>query len=312
MSYYITGDCHARFEKILWFDRFNHELTGEDVMILLGDVGLNYFLNKTDQNSKNMLNDLPNEFFCIHGNHEARPSESIGYEEKEWHGGIVYYEPEYPNLLFAKDGEIYDFDGKKAVAIGGAYSVDKEIRLSMELPWFPDEQPSDEIKRRVEKKLQEVNWKVDYVFSHTCPSVYEPTDLFLEHIDQSKVDKSTEIWLNDIAQNLHYQRWYFGHYHDNREYTDATMLYEEIQELGKEGFVQKIGRPKYKKGEEVLFYVNVDGEYHECLGRIVTIDALGTFEQARETSYDIEGADFKDPSEMVFYKHVVESNLRKK
>lgn len=55
------------------------------------------------------------------------------------HGGEVYYEPEYPNILFAKDGEIYDFDGKKAIAIGGAYSCDKEYRLLTGLPWFQDE-----------------------------------------------------------------------------------------------------------------------------------------------------------------------------
>ena len=41
---------------------------------------------------------------------------------KNWHDGVVYYEPEFPNILFAKDGEIYDFDGKKALVIGGAYS----------------------------------------------------------------------------------------------------------------------------------------------------------------------------------------------
>lgn len=57
--------------------------------------------------------------------------------------GIVYCEPEFPNILFAKDGEIYDFDGNKAIAIGGAYSVDKEYRLIVGAHWFCDEHPSD-------------------------------------------------------------------------------------------------------------------------------------------------------------------------
>jgi len=34
------------------------------------------------------------------------------YEEKAWHRGKVYYGEEYPNLLFAIDGAIYDFDKK--------------------------------------------------------------------------------------------------------------------------------------------------------------------------------------------------------
>lgn len=65
----------------------------------------------------------------------------------------MYYEESFPNLLFAKDGEIYDFDGKKAIAIGGAYSVDKWYRLSHGMAWFDTEQPSDEIKEYVEAQL---------------------------------------------------------------------------------------------------------------------------------------------------------------
>ncbi|MCL1810162.1 MAG: RHS repeat protein [Clostridiales bacterium] len=43
-------------------------------------------------------------------------------------------------MLFAKDGEVYDFDGKRCVAIGGAYSVDKQVRLAQGWGWWPDEQ----------------------------------------------------------------------------------------------------------------------------------------------------------------------------
>ena len=34
MAYYITGDCHAHFEKLIWLARFNKELGKEDVIIL--------------------------------------------------------------------------------------------------------------------------------------------------------------------------------------------------------------------------------------------------------------------------------------
>lgn len=310
MSYYITGDCHGKFDKIIWFNRFNHKLTDDDVMILLGDVGLNYYGNNTDRKNKRMLNMFPNEFLCIHGNHEARPLSVEGYEEKLWHGGVVYYEPEYPRILFAKDGEIYDFGGKKAIALGGAYSVDKDYRLSVGLPWFPDEQPSDEIKRNVEEKLNDANWEVDYVLSHTCPQAFEPTDLFLDFIDQSRVDKSTEIWLSEIEHKLNYEKWYFGHFHDNRELVDATMLFEEIQEIGKPGFVQRIGRPKYKVNEMMLFYILEDNVEYECYGRIKVVDEFGTLGQSREASYDLEGPDYRDRTKTIIYKHFEESRLQ--
>ncbi len=81
--------------------------------------------------------------------------------------------------------------------------MDKYHRLMMGTPWFASEQPSKEIKQYVENTLNNSNWHIDYVFSHTCPFVYEPTDLFLDFIDQSKVDKSTEEWLSLIEKKLY-------------------------------------------------------------------------------------------------------------
>lgn len=55
MAYYITGDCHANFEKLIWLARFNKKLGKEDVIILLGDVGLNYFGADKDRRTKKYL-----------------------------------------------------------------------------------------------------------------------------------------------------------------------------------------------------------------------------------------------------------------
>ena len=55
MGYYITGDCHAHFDKLIWLARFNKKLGKEDVIILLGDVGLTYFgADKDRENKKNL------------------------------------------------------------------------------------------------------------------------------------------------------------------------------------------------------------------------------------------------------------------
>lgn len=104
---------------------------------------MNYFGNNHgDRHRKKKLNKLGVSIFCLHGNHEMRPGTIETYHEEQWHGGTVYVEDEYPNLLFAKDGEVYDLDGQKTIVIGGAYSVDKWYRLRMDMNWFPDEQPS--------------------------------------------------------------------------------------------------------------------------------------------------------------------------
>ena len=56
MKYYITGDCHRHFERISFFCRY-HATTKEDVMILLGDAGVNFFMDETDRALKCMLSD---------------------------------------------------------------------------------------------------------------------------------------------------------------------------------------------------------------------------------------------------------------
>ena len=62
----------------------------------------------------------------------------IEYKLQEWNGVKVWVEEAYPNILFAKDGEIYDIAGMKTIVIGGAYSVDKFYRLSKGYNWFED------------------------------------------------------------------------------------------------------------------------------------------------------------------------------
>ena len=302
MAYYVTGDCHGDFGKIkLFCDLYSP--TKDDVLIVLGDFGVNYELGKRDLLRKELLSQLPITILAVHGNHEARPYELDTYVEKHWNVGTVYVEEKYPNILFAKDGEIYTLGDKKGIAIGGAYSVDKHYRIMAGFPWFESEQPSDEIKQYVENKLKEVNWQVDYVFSHTCPFMYEPTDLFLEFISQDKVDKSTEQWLSDVERKLNYEKWYFGHFHDNRTYCQAEMLYEKIVELGTGKTMVCVGRPKYKKGEFVSFDFDNGREKIEKYGRIEIIDAYGTFFQRAEVSYDILD------SEGALNKHILESDV---
>lgn len=227
---YLTGDTHGDVSRIEEFCK-QYETDRDDILIILGDAGINYDGGRRDRAVKHFLKELPITLFCIHGNHEQRPYTIDGYKETLWRGGIVYLEEEYPNLLFAKDGEIFDLDGRKAIVIGGAYSIDKEYRLAYGYGWWSDEQPSDDVKQYVERQLDRLGWKVDLVLSHTTPLKYEPTEVFLPGIDQSTVDKSTEIWLDDIEDRLDYQRWYCGHYHTEKEIDKLVIMFENYDVL---------------------------------------------------------------------------------
>lgn len=226
---YITGDIHGEVCRVSEMIA-KYEITSNDIIVILGDVGMNYYGNKRgDRHRKKKLNKHGVPILCIHGNHEMRPESLITYREDQWHGGTVYVEEEFPNLIFAKDGEVYDLEGTNAIAIGGAYSVDKWYRLQMDLHWFPDEQPSAEIKARVEKKLEELYWQVDVVLTHTCPQSYTPTEAFLPGLDQSTVDKSTELWLDTIEKKLNYNAWYCGHWHVEKRIDKMHFLFESVE-----------------------------------------------------------------------------------
>ena len=229
MAVYLTGDTHRDFDRIYSFCE-EYGTIAEDVLIILGDAGINYFCDYRDLELKSELAELPITLLCVHGNHEERPFE-LGYDELEWRGGLVYYEEDYPNLLFAKDGEIYDFDGKKTIAIGGAYSVDKWYRLAHGMAWFDTEQPSDDIKKYVEAQLEKHNWKVDYVLSHTVPVECEPVWAFIPGLDQSTVDKSTENWLQKIMDNLEFEGWFAGHYHVEAQEGPVRIMFNDYEEL---------------------------------------------------------------------------------
>jgi DNA repair exonuclease SbcCD nuclease subunit len=226
--YFITGDTHGDFNRIFEFCEHCPHLSHKDVMIILGDAGINYFGDERDMQRKEWLSNLPLTLFCIHGNHEMRPSTIQTYKKKLWNKGIVYVEENFPNLLFPKDGEIFNLDGKDTIVIGGAYSVDKGYRLAWGYRWFEDEQPSNDIKKYVENQLAKVKWNVYTVLTHTCPIRYEPTEVFISGVSQISIDKSTEQWLGQIEKKLNYSRWYCGHYHTNKVIDKMKFLFEDI------------------------------------------------------------------------------------
>ena len=223
---YYTGDIHGyKFEIVRFCKRFKP--TRDDTIIILGDVGANYFGDERDVQLKKEFARLKPTILCIHGNHEMRPWNIPTYKTKEWHGGTVWYEEEYPNILFAKDGEIYDIEGTKHLVIGGAYSVDKYYRLNRGYGWWEDEQPSEEIKQYVEQQIKEKEF--DVILSHTCPFKYEPVETFLPGIDQSTVDTSTEEWLDKIEEIANYKAWYCGHWHINKRIDKIHFLFHGFE-----------------------------------------------------------------------------------
>lgn len=254
---YITGDKHGDLGGIKKFCK-KSRTNRDNIMIILGDSGFNYYEDERDDKLKSEAAKIGITLFCIHGNKECRPQNIKSYGVQSFHGGRVYYEPQFPNILFAVDGETYDFNGKKYCVLGGAHSVDKLRCIESGTPYWDDEMPDQTTLEAFETALKGAGEELYGIMTHTCPMQYIPAEMFLSNrrIERDKklfsltrllqrrqkeqteeapldIDRSLEEWLGKIERNTNYSVWYCGHYHVNKRIDKLVMLYDDIVPLGR-------------------------------------------------------------------------------
>lgn len=168
---------------------------------------------------KHKICDCPVTLLCVRGNHEARPMSYRGIQFKIVEDDPIipsgyYFEPDYPDIWYAADGSTFNINDKRCLFIGGAYSIDKEYRQMMNWRWFSDEELSPVECNDILDKIDHKSF--DFVFTHTCPIDWQPYDLFMSGVDQSKVSKHMEYFLTTVSDIIDFKDWYFGHFHDTR------------------------------------------------------------------------------------------------
>jgi hypothetical protein len=99
------------------------------------------------------------------------------------------------------------------------------------------------LEEQEELKSVTVEWldlgfNIDFVIGHTFPLKMQHfyQDLFMSGLDESTVDKTTEYWLNSLADIYeacpNFKQYFGGHFHDDRVLTDKyTMLYHNVENL---------------------------------------------------------------------------------
>ena len=102
---------------------------------------------------------------------------------------------------------------------------DREVLTMYTL--FPEELPTKEEMQNGINNLEKVNYKVDYIISHCCPTSVQA----LLGGGTYKKDYLTD-YLQEISEKLEFKKWYFGHYHDYRQVNSQfVLLYEDIVSL---------------------------------------------------------------------------------
>lgn len=228
MSFIITGDIHGTLDiaKIVeFFDGREDEFTKDDYLIICGDVSVCGF-SVTDQNvTRRILRNLPVTTLFVDGNHENF-AELNSYGVDEWNGGTVHFVES--DIIHLMRGQVYNIDGTTFFTFGGAYSIDKMYRAEG-LTWFPEEIPSREEYEEGWKNLEKVDFKVDYILSHTGPREIAAAMGYGELSDD---EIELRQYLQRIADYTEFEAWYFGHFHDDTEVEEMFYcLYNDVIEL---------------------------------------------------------------------------------
>lgn len=244
---YITGDTHSDFSRFTEENfPIQKEMTKEDYVIICGDFGGIWNFKEESKKENEALEWLNNKNFTtlfIDGNHENF-ERLYNYPIEEWHGGKVHKIRD--SVLHLMRGEIFNIDGKKIFAFGGAKSHDiQDGILNLEdkeeiaelrsigayfrirnYSWWDLELPSEEEMQNGIENLEKVNYKVDYIISHCSP-----TSIQTLLNPYYKSDILTD-YLQKIYEKSDFKKWYFGHYHESKYINSQfVLLYENIVPL---------------------------------------------------------------------------------
>lgn len=243
---YITGDTHADWMRRLNQESFpeQKEMTKDDYVIILGDFGI-WDNTKREKYNLDWLDSKSFTTLFIDGNHENYDILN-NLPVEEWNGGKVNFIR--PSVIHLLRGEIFDIEGKKFFAFGGASSHDISAgilepddpdfkRKKRELDknpyslyrinhvsWWKEELPSEEEMQNGTVNLEKNDWKVDYVITHSPPA----SIIALLGNGQYEQDVLTR-YLEDIKSKTKYKYWFAGHMHENKAMNaNDILLYEQI------------------------------------------------------------------------------------
>ena len=221
---FVTGDYHGGLEKFK-IEKLEDSISGiatkDDYLLICGDFGC-VWGSRDEEYEIEWLNNCPWTTIFVDGNHENFDLLDT-FPIEEWKGGKVHRIRE--NILHLMRGEVYEIDGRKILAFGGATSIDKEFRTEYR-SWWRQEVPTQREFDNATFNLQKVDFSVDYVFTHCAPSEITKAINY-----DFKLDTVTNM-LTELQKVVKYNHWYCGHYHIDRDVNeDFTVLYDEIERL---------------------------------------------------------------------------------
>lgn len=218
----ITGDTHGEYNELL-SRMYNNQIKKGDTAIVCGDFGFVW----NDPYHRYFISKLTAENFTIafvDGNHEDFDLLET-YPVTYWNGGKVHKIAE--NIYHLMRGQRFVIEGKSFFTMGGAYSVDKEMRTE-HISWWSQELPSDNDYKTAEMTLKKYGYNVDYILTHTLPQSA------IHYLGLVPCPQDAELtgYFEWLKRNLKFKMWFSGHFHMNRLVDDKIrVLFNDVVKL---------------------------------------------------------------------------------
>lgn len=226
---YITGDTHGGIDiHKLGSNKFleGNSLTKSDYVIISGDFGFVWTMDNKDLYWLKWFENKKFTTLFVDGNHENFDILN-NLPIETWNGGKVHRIND--SIFHLLRGQVYEIDGNKFFTFGGAESVDKVFREEG-VSWWECEMPSENEYKEGIKNLEKVNWNVDFVVTHTCPSKVLNT-INESHCTFKEVNEINE-YFDEINKKASFKNWYFGHFHRDIEIENKYIcLYNKIMKI---------------------------------------------------------------------------------
>ncbi len=221
----FVGDVHGRFDLL----RSLISTVDPLAVVVAGDFG---FWNSKMLNPHNNDNLYAHQYFSfdipvyfVDGNHEDHNRlqqlvEKHGNKNPIDVGSNCWYIPRACTFDITNHS-----NGRKKtiVGLGGAYSIDKLMRIAG-VTWFEQEQ-----LRLKDIVGLDTTAPIDIVVSHTCPEVILPRVAKTCNIPYNNItERQTERLLDQVFDQISPKHWIFGHWHSSGSYrhrsTTLTLL----------------------------------------------------------------------------------------
>lgn len=209
---YVMGDVHGNWDQIIEVVPSLGDPVGA-TLIQVGDFGMGF---RPLSDEKLLLEDLNDNLvkhnvnlLVIRGNHDD-PSYFTGQNIRS-------------NIRLIADYTIEELGGQTYLFVGGALSIDRELRLEGRSWWS-----SEGIKDLTDDEWNDIAGKIDVVITHTAPPIAPPVlressmavkmaslrDPSLIEDVRKENDKMQKLWKR-VTEFHSPSQWFYGHFHES-------------------------------------------------------------------------------------------------